>query len=1284
MECRGVLPWASICLLGLLSFRAVLSGRVCVHEEYNCQGTVCCCRYTNQGLFADCSKQNLTDVPPQFEFKRTVELDLSFNNISTLPADAFHHLPDLVHLKLLGNHLSTLDEDVFKGLKNLLTLNLQLNRFQHFPSKSFRNGHTANLRKLHLDSNYIREVPDDAFLGLPALHHLNLNSNHLTSIPTRALRHLGALRFLHLEKNSIRVVPDHAFVNNTNLTELSLNHNLIVHLSAHPFAGLVKLEGLQFMNNSIESIAHTTFRNLPALHKLAISDVRNLSVFPDLTGTTSLSELVIERCSLRAIPENFCDNRTSLTFLDLINNQIEILPSFSKCSSLKILLLGRNKLKSIEGRPFDGLENLYELYLPENKITYIPADAFQNLTNLHSLSLSNNSISKIESQAFASCKELVHLHLDGNSFPALPTDGLERLLVIHTYHNELLEDFPPPEALPSIVVIETEYAYHCCDYVVLAEQYQSSIEDLPEINDSILWPENSWLGSSGNIGIGSDSDWLDKSYFASVFVSAGTPTWLSGNYSIVKPLHNISCKPKPGPLLPCVDLFGSWLLRIGVWLVFLLAIVGNAIVMLVILVSRTKMDVPRFLICNLAFADFFLGVYLGFLAGVDTSTLGIFKKWGARWQLSAGCHIAGFLAVFSSELSIYTLSVITLERFYAIKHALHLEKRMKLPHAITVMLFGWIFSVTAAVLPLVNVSHYHKFPVCLPFDVSTIVAKAYVGTILILNILAFVIIMACYASIYIAIQGSHAWNCNDSRVARRMSLLVFTDFACWAPIAFFSLTAAFGHQLISLEGAKVLTIFVLPLNSCANPFLYTILTKQFKKDSKAILHSLSNQVFRQRSMSRSITLSLGRHPSMRCTQARQTSQLRWRTNGSISQDMTGDPCSVSFKTENMESSNIYTVSNFSSPSEAPIMETSNNTNGFCSRDNSHSDSSTMLDPVTRNQTLADPRRGSRSPLLDLATHVRGKAQDCRPKAKTRRKFSIPIPFFSSRSPSKTPAGESGQPSPACSTPLGQRHKRSHSVTEGLLHRMGKKKPLTSIRSTPGVPTTISKSSERLHQGNNGQTAAIRIIIPQSENPGVDEALARSAEDRDQQQQITAIQHTWKSPSKGFGSSDGLDQTEARCLLEFARLSGDWSSSKGKAPEDSEAERLLSSSHDNPVRDQLSSATPSPLLHRPQELELRAVPTPSKENPDCDSGLGTASSPFPESTEYMKFLPDSAETLKSGEEGFVVNSDSLVTKGQGLGSLLVHLTRPDQNKFYNEVPSSPSKGNVMSRPRESVV
>ena len=183
-------------------------------------------------------------------------------------------------------------------------------------------------------------------------------------------------------------------------------------------------------------------------------------------------------------------------------------------------------------------------------------------------------------------------------------------------------------------------------------------------------------------------------------------------------------------------------------------------------------------------------------------------------------------------------AVITLERNYAITHAMHLNKRLSLKHAAYIMVGAWTFSIFMASLPLFGVSDYRKFAVCLPFETDGPASKGYVIFLMVINGIAFFILMGCYLKMYCAIRGSQAWNSNDSRIAKRMALLVFTDFICWFPIAFFSLTAACGLQLISLEGAKVFTVFVLPLNSCCNPFLYAILTKQFKKDCVMICKAI--------------------------------------------------------------------------------------------------------------------------------------------------------------------------------------------------------------------------------------------------------------------------------------------------------------------------------------------------------------------------------------------------------------------------------------------------------------
>ena len=110
-------------------------------------------------------------------------------------------------------------------------------------------------------------------------------------------------------------------------------------------------------------------------------------------------------------------------------------------------------------------------------------------------------------------------------------------------------------------------------------------------------------------------------------------------------------------------------------------------------------------------------------------------------------QVAGFFGVLSSELSVYTLAVITMERNYAITHAMHLNKRLSLRHASYIMTIGWFFALIMALLPLVGVSDYRKFAVCLPFEVGNSVSKGYVIFLMFINGVAFLILMGCYLKV---------------------------------------------------------------------------------------------------------------------------------------------------------------------------------------------------------------------------------------------------------------------------------------------------------------------------------------------------------------------------------------------------------------------------------------------------------------------------------------------------------------------------------------------------------
>ncbi|XP_049938981.1 lutropin-choriogonadotropic hormone receptor-like [Schistocerca serialis cubense] len=788
------------------------------------------------------------------------ELIMTDNFLEAIRPDTFDYTPGIRRLQLDQNQLWWLRADAFLRLRQLRNLRLDSNGLTAVPTDALRP--LAQLEALNLGSNLLTTVPVGAFPELPHLLILLLKRNQITHIHDDGFLTVPALRALHLDDNLLTHVPL-ALTKLTALQELSVSGNRIKYMPGGVLQRAPGLALLELRGNPLVAVAPTAFSHLPRLRKLILSDARELTEFPNLEGTAALEILRLDRAGLQEVPSSLCSVCPRLRSLDVKSNKLTKIPDLSQCKDLRVLDLASNQITTLEGRPFLGLSLLHDLLLAHNSIPRLPKDAFEGLPRLQVLDLENNGITDIHPEAFLPFTQLEDLNLGHNAFPVLPTAGLERLLVLKVFNNGALREFPPPERFPRVQRLMLAYAYHCCAFLPLLPP---DPPPKPPLKDSVIFPEDPefdmslWNSSLTDLWpqlqnlskkFGSQVNDLWDSFGSDFTYPGNLPAYVEEYFEEAEaaagarvggseqPPAGIHCVPLPGPFLPCQDLFDWWTLRCGVWVVFLLAMLGNGTVVFVLVFSRSKMDVPRFLVCNLAAADFFMGVYLGFLAVVDASTLGEFRRFAIPWQMSAGCQLAGFLGVLSAELSVYTLAVITLERNYAITHAMHLNKRLSLRHAAYIMLCGWSFALLMALLPLLGVSDYRKFAVCLPFETTTGPASlAYVVMLMLVNGVAFLILMGCYLKMYCAIRGSQAWNSNDSRIAKRMALLVFTDFICWSPIAFFSLTAAFGLQLITLEQAKVFTVFVLPLNSCCNPFLYAILTKQFKKDCVLICKAI--------------------------------------------------------------------------------------------------------------------------------------------------------------------------------------------------------------------------------------------------------------------------------------------------------------------------------------------------------------------------------------------------------------------------------------------------------------
>ena len=308
-------------------------------------------------------------------------------------------------------------------------------------------------------------------------------------------------------------------------------------------------------------------------------------------------------------------------------------------------------------------------------------------------------------------------------------------------------------------------------------------------------------------------------------------------------LDPVNCYPEPDALRPCDDIMGNVYLTSISWIVSFIAVLTNGIVFGVLVMSRRQFTVTKFLIINLAFADLCLGLYLFVLTCASIDTTGKYYNSVYSWQYDGGCDVVGFLAVFSSELSMLILTIITIERYLAIVYAVYLQKRLTLRHASYLAAAAWIVAILMAILPLAGVNSYQDVAICLPFRIATAADIVYLAFVFGFNSLLFLLIMGCYIKIYLAVAGPYSKGrppaqTNDSSIAKRIALLVFTDFACWLPIAVIGMIAAAGQSSsinMTVEKSKYLLVIFFPINSVCNPFLYALSTRTFQREFFTVL-----------------------------------------------------------------------------------------------------------------------------------------------------------------------------------------------------------------------------------------------------------------------------------------------------------------------------------------------------------------------------------------------------------------------------------------------------------------
>ena len=735
--------------------------------------------------------------------------------------------PNITHLSWADNDLSGIGKDSFLGFNDLQELDLSNNRLIEICPGTFKE--LPNLKKLYLSHNMLQLNPPDIFSGLVNLSLLSLQNNMLTKIDPGAFQELANLTELQLDSNMLKQIQSETFRGLTNLRELSLWTNMLIDIQPRTFEGLEKLETLHLNNNMLKQIQPETFLEL-----------------------INLKELFLRNNSLTVIhPGAFAGLATLEWFyLDMSNNMLQLQHGmFQGLPYIWSLDLSNNGLTEIPTGIFEELMYLVQLELARNMLfTQIHAGIFRGLIYLDTLILSSSNISSIQVKTFAELSYLRHLMLDNNPLQSIHPDLFQNLMQLVTLSlfntglqflpNGIFQNMPLLQLLNLSRNNLNELGRHpfiYCPQLFSLDLYQNPLQ---------------WIQSATFEGLNSKTRVLVDNFATCCFLRKGM------------------CFPKESksPFLSCGRMLPFNVLRFGIWIVSTFAIVANVMGILVRCKHRRQTDKVQFLIItNLSIADFLMGVYLIILLSVDLYYTDYFPSHSKFWRNSTLCKITGSLSVLSSEASVFFITLISIDRFICIKYPYkkYLCGKKSICMILSVLwIIALFISIATYLLSGADLDFYSASEICVGLPLSRVnfyernQTSIRTGTgefehreasvpdlihtgnratmffsIAIftgLNLACFIIVGVCNTAIFISVRqsskraGHYAISNKEIRMAKKMFLLVLTDFCCWVPIGVLSILVQAGAVEVNARAYAWIAMFVLPINSALNPFLYTL------------------------------------------------------------------------------------------------------------------------------------------------------------------------------------------------------------------------------------------------------------------------------------------------------------------------------------------------------------------------------------------------------------------------------------------------------------------------------
>ncbi len=152
----------------------------------------------------------LYDVPCDIP-ANTNHISLIGNNITSLPAHSFTHVPFCQILNLAVNRITLVAPGAFDALTSCTKLALEVNCISHLTAGIFRN--MSRCRTLQLHQNKLQILVKWLFWGLSGLKKLSLHHNSIKIVQKGVFDHLHLLKRISLGGNKLTALRADLFIN---------------------------------------------------------------------------------------------------------------------------------------------------------------------------------------------------------------------------------------------------------------------------------------------------------------------------------------------------------------------------------------------------------------------------------------------------------------------------------------------------------------------------------------------------------------------------------------------------------------------------------------------------------------------------------------------------------------------------------------------------------------------------------------------------------------------------------------------------------------------------------------------------------------------------------------------------------------------------------------------------------------------------------------------------------------------------------------------------------------